>query len=318
MTEPAGPSLAEALRLVAAASPRPWYPAEHARVFGLDRDRLDREAEQLRLAGLVTLTDWEKGRGQGYALTAEGRELLASPAALARLARGAVPAPAAAFPTADRAEQRRGAEVQAAWENRGVPRLTLVLLTLNLGWFAVGALLARRAGVPTDVFLAGDAPGVARQLGSVTGPDLLHGDGWRLVASCFVHHGWMHLASNLVALVSLGPLAEQIWGRWRYLAVYLLSGLGGSVVAMAYNPVSNLAGASGALFGLLGSVVVWVLLHRRHLPEFQAGAMARALVAMVILSLVAGGVFEKAGRSVSHAGHLGGAATGAVAALLLT
>ena len=73
------------LRHCAGADPAPWYPSQYARATGADRDSLDEPLGRLRLAGLIRLTDWEQGKGQGYALTEAGRALLANPRALARL-----------------------------------------------------------------------------------------------------------------------------------------------------------------------------------------------------------------------------------------
>src|SRR5437879_4299129 len=68
-----------ALREIAAARTEPWYPSVYCQATGVSRDALDRCLDQLRLAGLVRLTDWEQGRGQGYALTPEGQVVLDNP-----------------------------------------------------------------------------------------------------------------------------------------------------------------------------------------------------------------------------------------------
>src|SRR5262249_50096678 len=79
------------LRQCAEAAPQPWYPSTYAQATGVPRDRLDADLDLLRLGGLVHLTDWVQGKGQGYALTDTGREVLQSPRLLARLRSGSVP-----------------------------------------------------------------------------------------------------------------------------------------------------------------------------------------------------------------------------------
>src|SRR5260370_22763596 len=70
------------------AAPSPWYPSEYARTNGIQRDYLDPYLDQLRMAGLVHLTDWVQGQGQGYALTPEGKYVLDNPRELAKLRAG--------------------------------------------------------------------------------------------------------------------------------------------------------------------------------------------------------------------------------------
>src|SRR5262245_12716127 len=78
------------LRQCAAAAPSPWYPASYAETAGIARDQLDAHLDQLRLNGLVQLTKWVSGRGQGYALTPDGVDALHNPRRLAQLRAGHV------------------------------------------------------------------------------------------------------------------------------------------------------------------------------------------------------------------------------------
>src|SRR5690348_12053845 len=73
------------------AAPEPWYPSQYAQANGMSRDDLDPFLDQLRMAGLVRLTDWVQGKGQGYALTPDGERVLQSPRELARVRAGKVP-----------------------------------------------------------------------------------------------------------------------------------------------------------------------------------------------------------------------------------
>src|SRR5262249_50516557 len=189
--------------------------------------------------------------------------------------------------------------------------------------FAYGAYLAY--GVPKllQAYLIGFTTniGVALRLqetlhtiGSVSGSDLLRGEWWRLLTSCFVHAGLLHLGLNMFALRSIGAFVEQTWGRWRFLVIYFLSGWGGSCLAMAYAPKPPTVGASGALFGLFATVIVGLLLYGKHLPPgMRRRAWRGVLINVVLLALLSWGL-----RSyLSHWGHLGGALAGALTALVL-
>jgi len=115
---------------------------------------------------------------------------------------------------------------------------------------------------------------------------------------------------NMYALRILGADSEWIWGRWRYLILYLLAILGGSAAAVVYAP--QIAGASGGLCGLLAGEGVWLVLNRAHLPRRLVRRQMRGLlingVLITLVSLIPG---------VSGAGHLGGAVAGLIAAVLL-
>src|SRR6516162_9893125 len=88
MSESVLPTHEALLRLCAAAAPKPWYPKVYAQTSGVPRDSLDVPLNELRLAGLIRLTEWEKGTGQGYVLTDFGAEVLKNPVHLAQLQAG--------------------------------------------------------------------------------------------------------------------------------------------------------------------------------------------------------------------------------------
>lgn len=128
------------------------------------------------------------------------------------------------------------------------------------------------------------------------------GDWWRLVASGFLHYGPIHLAANMLALWVLGRDLEAVLGAPRYLAVYAVALLGGSAsVMLLENPGSATAGASGAVFGLMGAIAV-VLLKLRRSPR----PVLTVIALNVAISLVVPGI--------SLWAHLGGLVAGAAAA----
>jgi rhomboid protease GluP len=177
--------------------------------------------------------------------------------------------------------------------------------------FISGAVLAGMNGRHMAFLSRGDAQAL-HLTGSVSGADLVNGHWWRLLTCCFVHFGFMHLFMNMYSLFVVGPFVEQLWGRYRYLAIYLLAGVGGSSVAMWHRPISNLAGASGALWGILGALAVWWVANRRFLPPQLFKAQMRQLLTVLIMN----GIISFL-PGISWTAHFGGAAVGAVVALLL-
>ncbi len=125
------------------------------------------------------------------------------------------------------------------------------------------------------------------------------GDWWRLFTSGFLHFGPIHLAFNMIALWVIGRDLEQVLGRARFVVVYLVSLLGGSLAVFLFAAENSMtAGASGAVFGLMGGLAV-VLLRLRRSPR---PALTIILLNVVISFVVPG---------ISILGHLGGLVFGA-------
>ena len=117
----------------------------------------------------------------------------------------------------------------------------------------------------------------------------------------------------MYSLWAVGPFFEQLWGRIRFLVLYLIAGLGGSCVMVINNPLTLGAGASGALWGILAAHAVWTLLNRRYMP----GALAAQMLRQVLIVLVINVGITFGVPNISAAAHFGGGIVGAIAALLL-
>jgi membrane associated rhomboid family serine protease len=136
--------------------------------------------------------------------------------------------------------------------------------------------------------------------GGVFSPGVADGAYWLLLTSVFTHQQLLHVAFNMLSLWMIGPLVEAGLGRARYLATYLLCGLAGSaLVYWAASPYTPTLGASGAIFGLLGALIV--LFARRGLPVQQL-----VLVAVLNFALT----FSNSG--ISWQAHVGGFVAGVV------
>jgi membrane associated rhomboid family serine protease len=329
MATPATDLLEIILRECAAARPAPWYPGDYARATGLPREALDEPLDRLRLAGLVRLTDWVQGKGQGYALTAAGEKVLGRPRLLDRLREGVVPR--AEEPPVPRQVEgqvpglERARAVRDALTDPARPVVTLGLIAANVLLFLVGAALARQRGVLSDyaslslfearpraVLVQLDE--VWHQLGSLSRLDLLaRGEWWRLLTTCFLHMGVLHLLLNMYFLYVVGPLLERMLGPGRFLLLYAAAGVTGSCAAMLFAPNTVPIGASGALCGLLGGMAGWVYLNRSYMPRELSGRLMRAVITNVVLI-----VFISLLPGVSASGHFGGGVGGLAAAVPLT
>jgi len=128
------------------------------------------------------------------------------------------------------------------------------------------------------------------------------GEGYRFVTSMFLHSGLLHLALNMWALWVVGRVIEQAIGPARFLGLYMVAGLGGSLSVYLFNGPGYTVGASGAIFGLFAAL--FILLRR-------VGRDSSGLLSLIVINIV----FTFAVPGISIAGHLGGLFTGALAAL---
>jgi membrane associated rhomboid family serine protease len=130
------------------------------------------------------------------------------------------------------------------------------------------------------------------------------GEWWRLVTAAFLHGSFLHIAFNMYVLFALGPTLERILGHGRYLTLYVLAALGGGVASYVFSDIRTVSvGASGAIFGLMGALVV-------------AGRRLRYDITQVLILLginVAIGFFSP---GTDWRAHLGGLVTGAVVAAI--
>jgi membrane associated rhomboid family serine protease len=133
-----------------------------------------------------------------------------------------------------------------------------------------------------------------------------HGEWWRLFTSMFLHASFFHLAVNMYSLYFVGSIMEQVIGRWRFLLLYLASGLAGSAGALLLSPLTPTVGASGAIFGVLGGL--FILERRRHI------ATGGQVAGLIVLNLVITLAFSS---SISVGGHIGGLIGGMLLMLAL-
>lgn len=134
----------------------------------------------------------------------------------------------------------------------------------------------------------------------------LGGEYWRLLTACFIHIGLIHLATNMYSLYMMGGLLEAMIQPWRMLLLYLVCGLGGSVASIAYHENTVSAGASGAIFGIMG-LLLGLLLSPLY-PKPLRKAMLQQVFTIVGLNLLVGFSIPQ----IDNAAHVGGLITGFV------
>jgi membrane associated rhomboid family serine protease len=142
---------------------------------------------------------------------------------------------------------------------------------------------------------------------ALDGPDVANGDVWRLLTSGFLHYGIFHLLTNMYALYWLGQMIEPAVGNVRFAALYFASLLAGSFGALLVSPNALTAGASGAIFGLLGAAIVMARSRGINL-------MASGLLPILFINLA---ITFFPGVNISIGGHIGGFIGGGLVALAM-
>lgn len=135
-------------------------------------------------------------------------------------------------------------------------------------------------------------------------PAIQNGEYWRLVTSMFLHGGLVHLAFNAYALYQLAGLFELLLGSGRLLATYFISGVAGSLASVMWSGLPSV-GASGAIFGLLGALIAF-LLRRRSMLTPQAKSLMSQLIGWAAINVFLGFSVPR----IDNAAHLGGCAVG--------
>ncbi len=136
--------------------------------------------------------------------------------------------------------------------------VSYIVLTINFLWFVIIFVSQREStGQDLRMFLMGGSVKSIVQWGGDAALLVSQGQWWRLVSAIFVHIGVIHLLFNSYALIFIGPLIEELLGRERFLVIYVGTGVLGFVLSnVYYHPVHVTAGASGAIFGLIGTGII--------------------------------------------------------------
>ncbi len=186
-----------------------------------------------------------------------------------------------------------------------IPVITLILAAINI--LAYVYVSWQGSVYDTDYMI---------EMGALYEPLVIQQHQWyRLVTHFFLHYGWDHLFNNMISLLILGYAMEQVMGKAKYLILYFLSGIIAGVTSIVYNvaigaEASVSCGASGAIYGLMGALLVLLV---RGSRGRRSSEVLRYLLYLGI-SLYSG--FQD--TSIDAAAHAGGFAAGFIICLLLT
>lgn len=135
---------------------------------------------------------------------------------------------------------------------------------------------------------------------------------WRVITATFMHFGFMHFLMNTIFLYSIGSMTELVLGHGRYLLLYIMSALFGNFLPIVLQSNTLVAGASGALFGLMGMWTIIWLKYRKH-PNFVLDEYGKQMFALAVANIVLNFFMD----GVSILGHLGGFLGGMIYGLLM-
>jgi rhomboid protease GluP len=183
---------------------------------------------------------------------------------------------------------------------------TYMLMTVNFGiWLwtlTAGASLLQAP--PERLF----------NWGANAASELQRGEWWRLLTATFLHNGMTHALMNMIGLYVAGVGAERIYGRSQFLLIYFGAGLLGSAASLHYSAQHAVSvGASGAVFGVTGALLVAYMKHRADLPKASSKRAISGLGIFIVYALIQG----FATQGVDNAAHLGGLLGGCLLAYIL-
>jgi len=168
------------------------------------------------------------------------------------------------------------------------------------------------------VYIAGLLPGLnVAEWGANFGPLTVGGQYWRLVTAGFVHEELFHIAFNMWCLWSLGRLAERLFGKWQTFLIYLLTGVGGSLLSIAYDPMRAEVGASGAIFGIAGALLAGLKFGNLAISTAERRSIISSMIFFVGVNFALGTGAFGFGARTDNMCHLGGFVTGLLIGLPL-
>lgn len=179
--------------------------------------------------------------------------------------------------------------------------VTMIIIAINVVLYIITAIMSKNI-LDINAY-------VLLYMGGNYGALVSKGQVWRLLTCAFLHGGLIHILCNMYALYAIGPQVEILFGRVKYIIIYFFSAIGGSLLSFTCSPNNLSIGASGAIFGLFGAMVVFVLKYKDRIPK----KVLNNLFGVIILNLLIG--FNLQG--IDNFGHIGGLLAGALVAFLI-
>lgn len=185
-------------------------------------------------------------------------------------------------------------------KERKRPYITYTIIGVNILAYIVTAFLSGNI-LDSDI-------NVLVYLGAKYNPLIKSGEYYRLITSMFLHGGIIHLALNMYALNSIGPLIERIYGKAKYLIIYFISGILSSLLSFMFSEGVSI-GASGAIFGLLGTSFIFAIKMRHVIGK----AFIKDIGSVIVINLIMGLTIP----NIDNFGHLGGLIGGLILGFVL-
>lgn len=179
--------------------------------------------------------------------------------------------------------------------------LTNILIAVNLLVFLISAWISKNI-FNIDIY-------TLIIMGAKVNSLIDKGQVWRLITCAFLHGGLIHIFFNMYALKILGPEIEYVYGKVKYLVIYLLSAIAASIFSYIFGPQSVSVGASGAIFGLFGAMLIFGIKHRKQMGKAYMMNILQVIFVNVIIGI--------SSSNIDNAAHFGGLIVGALIALLL-
>ena len=179
--------------------------------------------------------------------------------------------------------------------------LTNILIAINLLVFLISAWISKNI-FNIDIY-------TLIIMGAKVNSLIDKGQVWRLITCAFLHGGLIHIFFNMYALKILGPEIEYVYGKVKYLVIYLLSAIAASIFSYIFGPQSVSVGASGAIFGLFGAMLIFGIKHRKQMGKAYMMNILQVIFVNVIIGI--------SSSNIDNAAHFGGLIVGALIALLL-
>lgn len=179
----------------------------------------------------------------------------------------------------------------------GKPKFVYALIVLNILYFFW--IEFNGGSTDTETLI---------QYGANYNPAIMEGEWWRLGTSMFMHIGLMHLGMNMLALYYLGSAVEQIFGSKRFMATYMIAGIGAGIASFSFTS-SISAGASGAIFGMFGVLLYFGMIHKKLFLQ----TMGMSIVFILGINLVFGFMVPM----IDNSAHVGGLIAGFIAASII-
>jgi len=149
--------------------------------------------------------------------------------------------------------------------------------------------------------------------GANFGPDVGNGAWWRLLAATYVHVHWLHILCNMIVFWDVGQFVERLLGNVGFLLLYTFCGLFASLASVYFHPYVVSAGASGAIFGVVGALAAYLVIKHRAIPKDVAERLLGGVGMFVLLNVAIGFAIP----GIDNAAHLGGLGAGFVLGMIL-